>query len=169
MLFLLVLLVATSIAAIASRRAGLRAWARNGMAAAFVFAGVGHLAQPLPFEQHLPSWVPAATALVFLTGVLEIALGVALVLWRTRRQLVGWMIAAYLVAVFPANLYVALAAVDVTGQPGGAYAWARLPFQALFIAWALWASAPEASGRPGTVRSGRRTVTKPAAAALGVR
>lgn len=146
MLFLLVLLIATAAAALLSRRAGLRSWARNGMAAAFVFAGAGHLAQPEPFEQHLPDWVPAAPALVFVTGVLEIALGLALALWPARRRHVGLAIAAYLVAVFPANVYVALAGVDVDGQPGGLYPWLRLPFQGLFIAWVLWASTSEAEG-----------------------
>lgn len=144
MIFLLVLLLATAAAALASRRAGIRSWARNGMAAAFVVAGIGHLAQPLPFEQHLPGWVPGAAALVFVTGILEIALGAALALWRNRRQQVGRVIAAYLVAVFPANVYVAVAGIDVDGQPGGAYPWLRLPLQALFVVWVLWTTRPEA-------------------------
>ena len=50
--------------------------------------------------------------------------------------------AAYLVAVFPANIYVAVADVDVTGQPGGFQAWLRLPLQVLFIAWALASTTP---------------------------
>jgi hypothetical protein len=40
--------------------------------------------------------------------------------------------------VFPGNLYVALAGIDVQGQPGGWYPWLRLPLQALFSAWAFW-------------------------------
>jgi uncharacterized membrane protein len=48
--------------------------------------------------------------------------------------------AAYLLAVWPANIYVAVAGVDVEGQPGGAYAWIRIPFQVLFIAWVLWST-----------------------------
>ena len=50
--------------------------------------------------------------------------------------------AAYLIAVFPANIYVAVADVDVTGQPGGLQAWLRLPLQVLFIAWALVSTTP---------------------------
>jgi uncharacterized membrane protein len=49
-------------------------------------------------------------------------------------------LAAYLVAVFPGNLYVAVSGVEVAGQPGGIYPWLRLPFQAPFIALALWSS-----------------------------
>lgn len=53
---------------------------------------------------------------------------------------VGRALALYLVAVWPANVYVAAAGVDVEGQPGGAYPWIRVPLQVLFIAWALWSS-----------------------------
>jgi uncharacterized membrane protein len=49
-------------------------------------------------------------------------------------------LAAYLVAVFPSNVYVAIAAVEVDGQPGGWYPWFRLPLQVLFVAWALWST-----------------------------
>ena len=59
--------------------------------------------------------------------------------------------------VFPANVYVAIAGLDVDGQPGGIYPWLRLPFQALFIAWALWSIAHPGLGEasrasPGTER-----------------
>ena len=52
----------------------------------------------------------------------------------------GLALAAYFVAVFPANVYVAVADVAVDGQPGGWYPWLRLPFQVLFVAWALWST-----------------------------
>jgi uncharacterized membrane protein len=42
--------------------------------------------------------------------------------------------------VFPSNIYVALAGIDVDGQPGGAYPWLRLPLQLLFIGWAFWST-----------------------------
>jgi uncharacterized membrane protein len=132
-----------------------------------VVAGVTHLGRPTPFEQHLPDWVPAAAALVAVTGVIEIALGIALVAIRTRRPVVGLVTAAYLAAVFPANVYVAVAGVDVDGQPGGIYPWVRLPLQALFIAWALWstrtASGPEAAG----VATERTLGVRAEASALG--
>ena len=117
------------------------------------FAGILHLAQPDPFTQHLPDWVPAAGALVAVTGLIEIAIGVALVSRRLPRETVGRLTAAYLLAVFPANVYVAVADVEVDGQPGGVFQWIRLPLQAVFIAWALWSTRPEAAaeraaGRP---------------------
>jgi uncharacterized membrane protein len=110
------------------------------MATAMVFAGVAHWLMPTPFVQHLPPWVPAAEALVLVTGVVEIGLGVALLLRQPWRRRAGLALAAYLVAVFPANVYVAVAGIDVEGQPGGWYPWLRLPFQVLFVAWALWST-----------------------------
>ena len=117
--------------------------ARRAMGAALVVAGVGHLATPDPFTAHLPDWVPFATPIVYASGLLEIALGLALFApWR--REDVGRAIAGYLVLVFPANVYVAVSGVDVPGQPGGWYPWVRLPFQALFVWWALRSTAPSA-------------------------
>jgi uncharacterized membrane protein len=148
MIFLLVLAVATTVALLALRGREPRTAARWGLGIAMVVAGLAHLANPTPFEQHLPDWAPEAPVLVAATGVIEIALGIGLAVVRSRRRLVGMATAAYLAAVFPANVYVAIAGVDVDGQPGGIYPWLRLPFQALFIAWALW-STVEPSGPTG--------------------
>jgi uncharacterized membrane protein len=74
------------------------------------------------------------------TGVVEIGLCAALLLRQPWRRRAGLALAAYLVAVFPANVYVAVAGIEVEGQPGGLYPWLRLPFQALFVAWALWST-----------------------------
>jgi uncharacterized membrane protein len=143
MIFLLALIGATLVAAVLPARFGPRSTrraARLGMAAAMVFAGVAHWTMPTPFIQHLPSWVPAPETLILLTGGIEVALGAALLTGRPWRRLAGLALAAYLVAVFPSNVYVAIAAVEVEGQPGGWYPWFRLPLQVLFIAWALWGS-----------------------------
>jgi uncharacterized membrane protein len=143
MIFLLVLTIATLAAAAGlalRRRFSTRKAARIGMAVAMAFAGTSHLLMPTPFVQHLPGWVPLREELVLLTGLLEIALGLALLLRQPWRRRAGFALAGYLLAVFPANVYVAVADVEVDGQPGGAYAWIRLPFQLLFIAWALWST-----------------------------
>jgi uncharacterized membrane protein len=147
MLFAVVLVASTLVAAAVVRQASWRTHARRGLAAAMVVAGLAHIVGPDPFVQHLPSWVPGRLALVYVTGVLEIALGAALVGSWVRREVAGRALAVYLLAVWPANIYVAIAGVDVDGQPGGPYPWVRLPFQVLFVAWALW-STGEASRRP---------------------
>jgi uncharacterized membrane protein len=140
MSFLVILLLCTASAAAVRPRAGPHGWARAGLGAAFVIAGAAHLVRPLPFEQHVPDWVPAAAALVAVTGVVEIGLGAALVAWPARRRVIGLVTAGYLVAVLPANVYVAVAGVEVDGQPGGVFAWVRLPLQGVFIAWAWWST-----------------------------
>lgn len=149
MIFLAVLLVATATAAVVLRHSGdRRLIARWGLGVALAVAGVTHLVNPTSFEQHLPDWVPAETVLVIATGLLEVVFGAALVVRRLPTRLVGQTVAAYLVAVFPANVYVAVAAVEVDGQPGGIYPWLRLPLQLLFIAWALWSTSGAGSKTP---------------------
>ena len=157
MIFFVVLAVATSAALLAFRGRDVRAAARWGLGIALVVAGGAHLANPTPFEQHLPEWVPGAALVIAATGLIEMVLGVGLALGRSRRRLFGLATAAYLASVFPANVYVALAGVEVDGQPGGIYPWLRLPFQVLFITWALWSTAHPGVGEasrasPGTER-----------------
>jgi uncharacterized membrane protein len=111
--------------------------ARRALGVAFVFAGASHFARREMFLAHFPSWVPAAEALVYASGVVEIVGGLALFVRRHRAR-VGLALAAYLVVVFPANVYVAVAGVDVPGLPdAGWYHWARLALQPLFVWWAL--------------------------------
>lgn len=144
MLITIVLALGTLAAWVTGRRsAGWRVHTRRGLAVAMVVAGIAHLAGPEPFIQHLPSWVPMREAIVFVTGLVEIGFGAALVAARARRADVGRLLALFLVAIWPANIYVAVAGVDVAGQPGGPYAWIRLPFQILFVALALWSTRAE--------------------------
>jgi uncharacterized membrane protein len=163
MMFFLVMAIATLLTAATQatlRRFDRRSAARTGMAIAMVFAGVAHLAMPTPFLQHLPPWTPAAEAIIFLTGLIEIGLGATMLAVRQPwLQRTGVVLAAYLVAVFPGNVYVAVANVDVDGQPGGWYPWLRLPVQALLIAWALW------STRPGPTAVSARTAVQSTTAA----
>jgi uncharacterized membrane protein len=106
-----------------------------------IAVGVGHFVNPLPFVQHLPEWVPAREAIVYVTGAMEIAFGVALVFAPVRRRThVGWALAGFFVAVFPANVYVAVADVEVEGYPPDPWPWIRLPFQLVLVAWALWST-----------------------------
>jgi uncharacterized membrane protein len=146
MTFLFVLLAAFALLWLVpfprGRRRPVRTAARIAMGVAFVVAGIGHVATPTPFVQHLPSWVPERHALIYLTGLLEVVGGVALIALRAWRWPIGVLIALYLVAVFPANVYVAVAGVAVDGLPGGVYPWLRLLLQPVFIAWTLWSAAP---------------------------
>lgn len=152
MIFLAVLILGTAAASVVlavTRRYSTRDAARLGMALAMAIAGMAHWINPTPFVQHLPSWVPLAEEVILLTGVAEVVLGAALLLRQPWRRLAGFALAGYLVAVWPANIYVAVADVEVDGQPGGLYPWLRLPLQAAFIVWALWSTQDTAASPAG--------------------
>lgn len=105
----------------------------------FIFAGVMHFVIPRAYRSIVPRWLPAPGALVYASGVAEIAGGAGVLHPRTRR-LAGWWSVATLAAVFPANVNMALHP-DRYRVPGGTPAlWARLPLQAAFIAWAAAAA-----------------------------
>jgi uncharacterized membrane protein len=100
----------------------------------FVAAGAAHFVRPAAYEQIVPDWLPAHRALVLVSGAAEIAGGLGLVHPRTRR-VAALVLEATLVAVFPANLQMALHP-DRYRVPGGrATLLARLPLQLAFIAW----------------------------------
>ena len=110
---------------------------------AVLYAGMGfnHLLNPKPFVAIIPPDLPERELLNVASGLAEIVLGVFLLEPRTR-VLAAWGVIALLIAVFPANVHVATANIGLpSGEPGTGNAllnWARLPFQALFIAWAWW-------------------------------
>jgi uncharacterized membrane protein len=112
-------------------------WIARAFGPFFVFAGVMHFVKPRWYERIMPPYVPAHRELVYASGVAEIAGGLATMHPATQRAGSLWSIAT-LLAVFPANVHMALNAERFEkGVPGGEAAlWARLPFQALFIAWA---------------------------------
>jgi uncharacterized membrane protein len=109
-------------------------------AAAMIAIGALHFIAPTPFERIVPPWLPWARGLVFASGVAEIALGAALLVPRAR-SLAAWGLVALYVAVFPANLHMAMNKVSfVEGQPPppAAALYARLPLQLALIANAVW-------------------------------
>jgi uncharacterized membrane protein len=103
----------------------------------FVFAGIMHFAKTRGYERIMPPYLPRHRELVYISGVAEMAGGLATMHSRTRRAGSLWSIAT-LLAVFPANVHMALEPEKFEqGIPGGrATLYARLPVQLLFIAWA---------------------------------
>ena len=102
----------------------------------FVVAGLMHFLIPRSYEAIVPDYVPARRAVVYLSGLAEIAGGAGVMHPRTRRLAAWWSIAT-LIAVFPANVHMALNP-ERYRVPGGQLAlYLRLPVQALFVAWAL--------------------------------
>jgi len=88
------------------------------MAPAYIIAGVLHFILPELYVQIIPPFLPAALVLVYLSGIAEIAVGIGLLIPRTR-QLAAWSTVALLVAIFPANIYMATHGVVIEGMPGG--------------------------------------------------
>ena len=96
-----------------------------------VFAGLSHLFWArTEFQAQVPTWVPIDTDFVVLaSGVVEIVLGAALILWVRRRALVGWVVAAFFVAVFPGNISQFVTGTDAFGLDTDAARGMRLVFQ----------------------------------------
>jgi uncharacterized membrane protein len=104
----------------------------------FLTAGALHFLRPRLYEAIMPGYLPAQRELVYASGVAEIAGGAGVLHPRTRR-LAGWWLIATLVAIFPANVEMAVHAERFRRFPPAAL-WARLPLQAVLIAWA-WLTA----------------------------
>lgn len=104
----------------------------------FVGAGALHFLRPEPYRAIMPPWIPAPDAMVALSGVAELAGGAGLLVPATRRW-AGWWLVATLIAIFPANVHMALHHERFARHvPGGRISLcARLPLQAVFIAWVL--------------------------------
>ena len=99
----------------------------------YTLAGLNHFLNRDFYERIMPPSLPAHTELVYASGVAEIAGGLGLLAKRTRRP-AGWWLIATLLAVFPANIHMALHPDEYEWVPGGhAALLARLPVQALFI------------------------------------
>ena len=121
----------------------LRAIARWILGAFLVFAGAGHLTWlRQEFQAQVPAWVPLNPDLVVvLSGVVEVVLGLALLFApRRRRPMVGWVAAAFFVAVFPGNISQWLTGTDAFGLDTDRARFLRLFFQPVLVVWALWAT-----------------------------
>lgn len=126
----------------------------------YVGAGALHLVAPAPYLAVLPPWVPAPALAVALSGVAEGLGGLGVLSpWPRVRRWAGWGLAALLVAVYPANVHMAMAA-----ERASWLLWGRLPLQGVLIAWALHASGALAarqslavSKAPGHARRARST------------
>jgi uncharacterized membrane protein len=108
-----------------------------GLTLVFLFTGAGHFAQTEAMAEMLPPWVPARIPLVYVTGVIELAAAIAVLIPRLRR-LTGWALAAMLVGFLPVNIYAAVNRVGMGGHVWGpVYLLIRVPLQ-LILLWWVW-------------------------------
>lgn len=116
----------------------LKAPARWLLSLIMVYAGVMHFRATESFAEIIPDWLPAHRFLVLASGAAEIALGLALAVPKLRRASAWGLIALY-IAVFPANLNMALHDLPAGSLRVPQYVlWLRLPLQLVLIAWAAW-------------------------------
>ena len=107
----------------------------------YIFGGIKHFTNVGWYMKIMPPYIPYHKELVYLSGAFEIILGIMLLFEQTR-FLSGWGLILLLIAVFPANIYLAQTnGASMNISP--ALAWGRLPFQAVFIALAYWHSKVE--------------------------
>ena len=117
----------------------LRKAAQMLLGGALTYAGITHLTtNRTEFQAQVPTWVPlSADFVVLASGVVEIALGIALASLQYRRQ-IGWITAAFFVAIFPGNISQYVNGIDAFGLDTDQARLTRLFFQPLLVLWALW-------------------------------
>lgn len=112
--------------------------ARWALTILMVAAGANHFVTPDTYVGMMPTVLPAPLMLVYVSGIAEIAGGLGLILVRTRK-LAAYGLIALLIAIFPANLNMAINDLPLGDTPVPTWAlWARLPLQLVLIAWAWW-------------------------------
>ena len=112
------------------------------LGSALMYAGIGHLTtNRTEFQAQVPTILKSiADFVVLASGVVEIVLGLSLIfLWRYRVT-VGWVVAAFFVAIFPGNISQYVNQVDAFGLDSDRARFIRLFFQPLLVIWALWST-----------------------------
>ena len=124
--------------------------ARILLGAALIYAGIGHFTfSRLAFQAQVPPWLPLDPDFVVLaSGAVEIALGLGLIFLSRYRKQIGWLTAAFFLAVFPGNISQYLTQTDAFGLNTDEARAIRLLFQPLLILWALWATKAWSKSKP---------------------
>jgi uncharacterized membrane protein len=127
---------------------------RGVLAVALIIVGTTHFTHPDQYARIVPPQLPAPVALVYISGVFEI-LGAIGLLIPFVSVAAAWGLIALFIAVFPANINQAINSIPIDGIPHHPWLyWARLPFQAVLIAWAWWYTRnPETQAGAATVRN----------------
>ena len=131
---------------------GFRTVLRWLLGGALIGAGIGHLTtQREEFRSQVPGWFPIEDDVVVVaSGIVEIALGGALIGLPRHRVLVGTVVAAFFVVIFPGNIAQWTEGTDAFGLDSDAKRFARLFFQPVLIVWALGATGAWRAFRAGT-------------------
>lgn len=119
-----------------------RAIARYLLGVALIYAGVSHFTfARTEFQAQVPPWLPLDPDFVVLaSGAVEISLGLGLIFVSRYRKQIGWLTAAFFLAIFPGNISQYLTQSDAFGLNTDEARAIRLLFQPLLMFWALWAT-----------------------------
>lgn len=132
------LLVAFIIAKLTKTELNINKYAYWGLGITFIFFSIGHFVKTDGMIEMLPPWLPYRLSIIYLTGVIEVLIGIALFMpmFQVNAAKVAIVV---LVVFFPANIYAALNATGLGGhQWGSVYLLIRLPLQLILIAWAYF-------------------------------
>ena len=107
-----------------------------------ILAAIGHFTfQRADFQAQVPNWVPISKDLVvLLSGVAEISLGIAMILWTRKKVYVGLALALFYLLIFPGNIAQYLNGTSAFGLDTDQSRLTRLFFQPVLIGWALWST-----------------------------
>jgi uncharacterized membrane protein len=113
--------------------------ARVSLAVLFIVASSLHFISDVELKI-IPPFLPWRQEALYITGIFEFLGGIGLLIPRFQR-VAAWGLVALLIAIFPANVYQAVKNIHLGGITDyHLYHWIRLPFQAIFIWWALWST-----------------------------
>jgi uncharacterized membrane protein len=112
--------------------------ARIAMSGMLIFTAMGHFFYPKGMALMVPAFIPGKSAIVYGTGLLEIAAAIGLMIPAVRLY-AGWLLILFFILTLPANINAALHHIDYrkgNGEgPGVRYLWFRIPLQGFFIGW----------------------------------
>src|SRR5882757_5374413 len=115
--------------------------AQIAMAVMMAFTSIGHFIYTKGMAMMMPSFIPFKKQIVYITGVLEIASAIGLLI-PTTRTMTAWLLILFFIVLTPANINAAVKHLNMEkgtyDGSGPAYLWFRIPLQALFIAWVYW-------------------------------
>jgi uncharacterized membrane protein len=108
------------------------------MSAMLLFTAIGHFAFSKGMAMMLPSFIPFKKNVVYVTGFIEIAAAIGLLIPQTSMA-TGWWLIAFFILILPANINAAIHKIDYqkanTHGKGLSYLWLRAPLQIVYIAW----------------------------------
>lgn len=130
-----------------------------GIALLFAFTGVGHFIKTGPMADMLPAYIPGRIWLVYFTGVLEMAAGIAVLSIRWRKPVACGLI-AMLIAFLPVNIYAAINRIGPGGHAlGPVYLLLRVPLQLFVGIWIYWFAIHPGNTKPPVESGGSREET----------